>query len=68
MAAMNAMTQERTVQHTTGTAASAPRPESARLYRRRMLQWKNPVEFVNNMYGCHPDGNGSEYFTEVFKR
>ena len=37
-------------------------------FKRRMLVWANPVEFVNNMYGCHPDGDGSEYFTEVFKR
>jgi len=33
--------------------------------RRRMLEWPNPVEFVNNMYGCHP-GEGSDYFQAVF--
>ncbi len=35
-------------------------------FKKRMLAWGNPVEFVNNMYGCHPDGDGNEYFKEVF--
>lgn len=38
-------------------------------FKKRMLQWPNPVEFVNNMYGCHPrddDGGGDEYFEKVF--
>lgn len=35
-------------------------------FKKRMLAWPNPVEFVNNMYGCHPDGGGNEYFKEVF--
>lgn len=35
-------------------------------FKKRMLAWGNPVEFVNNMYGCHPDGVGNEYFKEVF--
>lgn len=34
-------------------------------FRRRMLEWPNPVEYVNNMYGCHPDGD-RDYFKEVF--
>lgn len=34
--------------------------------KRRMLEWNNPVEFVNNMYGSHPDENGGEYFQSVF--
>ena len=33
--------------------------------KRRMLQWPNPVEYVNNMYGCHPNGD-REYFEAVF--
>jgi hypothetical protein len=36
--------------------------------KRRMLLWDNPVEFVNNMYSCHP-GPGEDsvdYFEEVF--
>lgn len=37
-------------------------------FKKRMLAWGNPVEFVNNMYGCHPDGDGSEYFKEVFRQ
>ncbi len=35
-------------------------------FRRRMLEWPNPVEFVNNMYGCHPDDGGRKYFEKVF--
>ena len=38
-------------------------------YKRRMLEWPNPVEYVNNMYGCHPDNqaeNEKEYFKFVF--
>ena len=23
-------------------------------FKKRMLAWDNPVEYVNNMYGCHP--------------
>ncbi len=34
--------------------------------RRRMLAWSNPVEYVNDMYGCHPGDGDSEYFTTVF--
>ena len=34
--------------------------------RRRMLQWPNPVEYVNNMYGCHPGEEDTEYFRKVF--
>lgn len=37
-------------------------------FKKRMLEWGNPVEFVNNMYGCHPDDEGNEYFKKVFKR
>lgn len=38
-------------------------------FKKRMLKWPNPVEFVNNMYGCHPgddDGDDNEYFKKVF--
>jgi len=35
-------------------------------FKRRMLEWPNPVEFVNNMYGCHPDDDNNEYFKKVF--
>lgn len=34
--------------------------------KRRMLRWENPVEYVNNMYGCHPDNNGDEYFQVIY--
>lgn len=35
-------------------------------YKKRMLEWPNPVEFVNNMYACHPGEDGSDYFETVF--
>jgi hypothetical protein len=34
--------------------------------KRRMLDWANPVEYVNNMYGCHPDNDDTDYFKVVF--
>lgn len=39
------------------------------VFKERMLNWNNPVEFVNNMYGCHPDDEDDrEYFEYVYKR
>ena len=35
-------------------------------FKKRMLQWANPVEYVNNMYGCHPGDGDNDYFHEVF--
>ena len=35
-------------------------------FKKKMLEWPNPVEFVNNMYGCHPSHKGSNYFTVCF--
>ncbi len=35
-------------------------------FKNRMLQWPNPVEYVNNMYGCHPDNGRNEYFKSIF--
>jgi hypothetical protein len=37
-------------------------------FKARMLMWRNPVEYVNNMYGSHPDdGAGdNDYFEAVF--
>ena len=32
----------------------------------RIAQHPKPVELVNNMYGCHPDGDGSEYFDKIY--
>lgn len=38
-------------------------------FKKRMLQWSNPVEYVNNMYGSHPDDDdGGEYFKVVFSK
>ncbi len=36
-------------------------------FKKRMLEWPNPVEYVNNMYGCHPDDADKEYFKKVFR-
>jgi hypothetical protein len=43
-------------------------PENPRALecKRRMLAWPNPVEFVNNMYGCHPKHDDQDYFEVVF--
>ncbi len=38
----------------------------ALMFKKRMLQWLNPVEYVNNMYGCHPGDGDTEYFYVVF--
>ncbi len=48
--------------------ASGAENANALLFRRRMLQWPNPVEYVNNMYGSHPGEDDMEYFRTVFKR
>ena len=50
------------------------REANADEFKKRMLNWDNPVKFVNNMYGSHPadgeggeDGDGrGEYFKTVF--
>jgi hypothetical protein len=36
-------------------------------FKRRMLEWPNPVEYVNNMYGAHPDVDHMKYFLKVFE-
>ena len=40
----------------------------AQAFKKRLLEYKNPVEFVNNMYGCHPDGNGNNYFQIIYHK
>ena len=37
-------------------------------FKKRMLEWPNPVEYVNNMYGCHPDDEDNEYFKVIFAK
>jgi len=37
-------------------------------FKKRMLAWGNPVEYVNNMYGCHPDDQNNDYFKSVFRK
>lgn len=36
-------------------------------FKRRMLEWSNPIEYVNNMYGCHPRDGNIDYFKKIFK-
>ena len=37
------------------------------VFKKRMLVWDSPVEYVNNMYGSHPNEvDGTEYFKEIF--
>jgi hypothetical protein len=35
-------------------------------FKEKMLAYENPVEFVNNMYGCHPDDSDRDYFQAIF--
>lgn len=48
------------------STTAKPQRTSAEECRRRMLQWPNPVEYVNDMYGCHPGEGDTEYFRKVF--
>jgi len=48
------------------TEVSAKQMEKVQLFKSRMLQYENPVEFVNNMYGCHPDGDNGDYFNAIY--
>jgi hypothetical protein len=43
-------------------------PNDVIIFKKRMLKWPNPVEYVNNMYGCHPDNNDNEYFKVIFTK
>jgi hypothetical protein len=39
------------------------------IFKKRMLTWDSPVEYVNNMYGSHAnDSDGSEYFKEIYAK
>lgn len=53
---------EATVEITNSISANAEE------FRGRILAWPNPVEFVNNMYGSHPDDGGTEYFKTIFSK
>jgi hypothetical protein len=46
---------------------TATEPDHVLKFKRRMLLWPNPVEFVNNMYGSHPDDDDEDYFPGVFR-
>ena len=43
------------------------RLEVAQQHKERMLRYRNPVEFVNNMYGCHPNDGSGDYFQVIYK-
>ena len=52
-------------------AISAEQMHKVQLFKSRMLEFSNPVEFVNNMYGCHPgdggrDGEDGGYFGAIY--
>jgi len=49
-----------------GSGESATDTDPVLEFKKRMLEWPNPVEFVNNMYGCHPSDGNSDYFKAVF--
>ena len=38
------------------------------VFKKRMLIWDSPVEYVNNMYGCHPNEIKKEYFDKIYER
>jgi hypothetical protein len=40
--------------------------DKVQTYKRRMLVWDSPVEYVNNMYGCHPNEAKKEYFDVIY--
>jgi hypothetical protein len=49
-----------------GTGSAKCSVARAEEFKRRMLAWPNPVEYVNNMYACHPGDGSTEYFKAVF--
>ena len=59
-------TQPNSVAPTTARTAEEAERTDALVFKRRMLEWSNPVEYVNNMYGCHPGDDNSDYFKTVF--
>jgi len=64
---MNAIRQTTQTEAARRSKAARPATEAEiREFKKRMLAWRNPVEFVNNMYGCHPGDKGQEYFQDVF--
>jgi len=33
---------------------------------KRIAEFENPVELVNNMYGCHASSKGTNYFETIY--
>ncbi len=48
------------------STVSAEKLEMAKRFKERILSYPNPVEFVNNMYGCHPGEGGTDYFRGIY--
>lgn len=65
---MSEITRKQATRPRQSTASQTRKAKAnAQAFRRRILQWSNPVEFVNNMYGCHTgDGSDAHYFDAVF--
>lgn len=56
------------LEHMEGIKSPEQKLDEADLFKKRMLEWPNPVEFVNNMYGCHPGQEGSDYFSSIYRK
>jgi len=63
---MSETTQPNSAIPATARTAEEAEHTNALVFKRRMLEWPNPVEYVNNMYGCHPGDDNSDYFKTVF--
>lgn len=50
------------------TSQESAKVEDVLKFKKRMLEWNNPVEYVNNMYGSHPDDYNNEYFKVIFAK
>ena len=67
MPAKTQLTSQFTEDHRSCDNESVNRKEVLK-FKKRMLEWPNPVEYVNNMYGCHPDDDDNEYFKVIFAK
>ncbi len=48
--------------------AEKTKDSKVQLFKQRMLNWQNPVEYVNNMYGSHPGDDDSDYFRTIYAK
>jgi len=54
------------IKEQTFTSQESVKIDEVLKFKKRMLEWNNPVEYVNNMYGSHPDDYNNEYFKVIF--